>query len=118
MSLQPFFGQEDLLIPNVVGSHNTTTTKSLVAASTAGKKNKVYGLLISTLVASAQTVRLTDGSGGTTIWEEELHGTTNPQAILSFSQLPYAKTADDTALHLKLSASTKITYSFLVVQGD
>lgn len=98
------------------GSHNTTTTKELVAASTVGDRTKVYALTLSTLVTTSDNVvQLTDGSGGTVLYQIEL-GTGLQGVQLPASLMRYFETTADTALHIKLSAAQKVTYSLSYYQ--
>jgi hypothetical protein len=114
----PYYNQTDILIsPPVAGSHATATTKELVAA-VAGKKAKVHSLTFSTLVDTACIVQLTDGSGGDVLYEIELQSSIVPGVALSNNQVKYFQTTAGNALHLKLSAAQKVTYSLTVVQGD
>ena len=97
------------------GSHNTATTKELIAA-VSGKKTKVYALTLSTLVvASDNIVRLTDGSGGAVLYEIEL-GTGLQGVQLPSSVRRYFETSTNKALHIKLSAAQKVTYSLSYYQ--
>ena len=94
------------------GSHNTTTTKEIAAAPAAGIKTKVYALTLSTLdVTLDNIVRITDGSAGTVLYEVEL-GTGVQGVTLPGSLIAYFSTTAATALHIKLSAAQKVTYSF------
>lgn len=103
-------------IGSLGGSHNTTTTKELVAASTAGDKTKAYALTLSTLdVTLDNIVRLTDGSAGPVVYEIEL-GAGLQGVQLPASLIRYFETSADTALHIKLSAAQKVTYSLSYYQ--
>lgn len=103
-------------ISSLGGSHNTTTTEELVAASTVGDKTKGYSLTLSTLVTTANNiVQLTDGSGGDVLYEIEL-GTGLQGVQLPSSLMRYFETSADTALHIKLSAAQKVTYSLSYYQ--
>lgn len=104
-------------ISSLGDSHNTTTTKELVAA-VAAKKTKAYALTLSTLdVTLPNVVQLTDGSGGTVLYEIEL-GTGFQGVQLPASLMRYFETTANTALHIKLSAAQKVTYSLSYYQED
>jgi hypothetical protein len=99
------------------GSHSTTTTKELVAAAGANKKTKVCSLTLSTLdTTAANVVQLTDGSGGTVLYQIEFN--TGVLGVDKNVPLPahILETALNTALHLKLSAAQKVTYSISYFQ--
>lgn len=102
-------------ISTLGGSHNTATTKSLVSA-VAGKKTKVYAMTLSTLDTTLDnTVQITDGSGGTVLYQIEL-GTGLQGVALPASVTRYFETSINTALHLKLSVAQKVTYSLTYYQ--
>lgn len=97
-------------------SHSATATKELVAADTTGKKTKVTALTIATLdVTLDNIVQITDGSGGDVKYEIEL-GTGLQGVQCPSSVLRYLETSANTALHLKLSAAQKVTYSLSYYQ--
>lgn len=102
-------------ISSLGGSHAITTTKELIAA-VAGKKTKVYALTISTLVVTLDNiVRFTDGSGGDVLYEAEL-GTGLQVVHLPPGLMRYFETTVNAALHIKLSAAQKVTYSISYYQ--
>lgn len=106
-----------LVNPLTTGSHNTTTTKSIVVAAGVGIKNKVLGIVFSTLVDTACIVQLTDGSGGTVIYEIELQSSIVPGVVISPNIVEICETAANTALHLKLGTAQKVSYSIIVDQS-
>lgn len=94
------------------GSHNTTTTKEIVAAAGDDLKTKVYALTLSTTDITADNiVQITNGAAGTVLYEIQfgagVQGVTLPGSLIAY----FATTAN-TALHIKLSAAQKVTYSF------
>jgi hypothetical protein len=98
------------------GSHNTTTTKSLVAA-VASKKTKSFSLTLSTVDITADNVaQITDGSGGTVLYQIEFGS--GVQGVAKHVTIPsyLFETTANTALHLKLSAAQKVTYSLSYYQ--
>lgn len=100
------------------GSHATITTESLVAAAGAGVKNKVVGIVFSTLVDTACVVQLTNGSGGTVLYEIELQASIVPGVVIPPSIIEICETAANIALHLKLSVAQKVSYTVIVDQSE
>ena len=106
----------DKVVVTPASSHNTVTEKVLVAAAGAGVKNKVQALNFSTLIDTACTVQLLDGSAGTVIFEIELQASIVPGISKSIGVIPYCETAANTALYIDLGTAQKVTYSLTVVQ--
>jgi len=102
----------------LAGNHNTTTTKELIAA-VAAKKTKVFAITFSGVSATLNTVQLTDGSGGTVLFELDLQSAAGvTSGVAKTIALPghLLATTANTALHLKLSAAVKCTYSLSYFQ--
>ena len=100
----------------VASSHNTVTEKIFIAAAGAGIKNKVHAMDFSTLVDTACTVQLLDGSAGSVIYEIELQSSIVPGISKDIGLIPYCESTANTAIYIDLGTAQKVTYSATVVQ--
>jgi hypothetical protein len=96
-------------------NHDTATTEEVVAA-VASKKTKVFSVTLSTNDTTTNVVQFTDGAAGTVLFEVEFGA--NIQGVAKTVAVPghLFETSVNTALHIKLSAAVKVTYSISYFQ--